>query len=174
MSHDIHLNEHRKPQVGDKVVFYPSNFTGKLADGVKAEIVHVWTDSCVNLRCEDGSEPTSVLLFSLYDAQRTPPSGYYCMFDTEVLPDEIRLEVEGRAGFAYDIGDTLKIDVSGETGIAVARAQYLASEDGYLLRYKNALGQAVESWWSESALTLVESVRDKAEKAVDSVLGDAS
>lgn len=54
--------------------------------------------------------------------------------------------------FEYELGSKLTISCSGEEGEVIARAEYLTSENQYLLRYKAADGRAVESWWNESAL----------------------
>lgn len=52
----------------------------------------------------------------------------------------------------FDLAQEVTIEASGEKGIVVGRAQYLLSENSYLLRYKAADGKAVETWWNESAL----------------------
>lgn len=53
----------------------------------------------------------------------------------------------------FKLHQTVKIDVSGETGLVVARAEYDTGEDRYLIRYKNAHGTAVEQWWDRGALS---------------------
>lgn len=58
--------------------------------------------------------------------------------------------------FAYELGDTVRITCSGETGVITSRMQSLRSNDQYLLRYQNAEGRAVEEWWSEDALEEIE------------------
>lgn len=55
--------------------------------------------------------------------------------------------------FKFDLKQVVTIEASGETGTVIARAEYATSEDSYLLRYRGADGRAVESWWSESALS---------------------
>lgn len=55
--------------------------------------------------------------------------------------------------FQYDIGQKVTITASGELGEVIGRAEYATSENSYWLRYKAAGGRAVESWWSESALS---------------------
>lgn len=54
--------------------------------------------------------------------------------------------------FKYELGQQVRIACTEETGEVIARAQYLASENSYFLRYRAADGRAVESWWGESAL----------------------
>lgn len=54
--------------------------------------------------------------------------------------------------FAHELGDSVTITASGETGKIIARAQYLHSNDQYYLRYKCADGRAVESWWGDDAI----------------------
>lgn len=56
--------------------------------------------------------------------------------------------------FAYAHGDTVVIEVSGEVGTVIARADYPAKEASYCVRYKAADGRACEAWWDESALIL--------------------
>lgn len=53
----------------------------------------------------------------------------------------------------YELNQQVTITTSGEQGEVIARTEYATSEPSYLLRYKRADGTAVESWWSESALT---------------------
>lgn len=147
-------NEIRKPVVGDKVRFFP-------VDGSPSEpgvITQVWTDTCVNIQydADDGliGSASSVPLIRANDPGATIPTrGYYCMFADEI--DTTTVEIEGLdEDFGYELGNAVVIDVSGETGTIIGRAQYITSENAYLLRYKNALGQAVEDWWKESAISL--------------------
>lgn len=53
---------------------------------------------------------------------------------------------------AFGLGEEVKITCSGEQGIVVGYAQYMAHEDQCLVRYKAADGRAVEQWWDVSAL----------------------
>jgi hypothetical protein len=54
--------------------------------------------------------------------------------------------------FEFSLGEPVVITVSGEAGEVIGRADYAASEDCYLVRYKAADGRAVEAWWSTGAL----------------------
>lgn len=54
--------------------------------------------------------------------------------------------------FRFALLDRVRVTASGEAGQVIGRAQYANARDGYLLRYRNALGQAVEQWWSDDAL----------------------
>lgn len=54
--------------------------------------------------------------------------------------------------FIFAMRSQVSIEVSGEHGIVVGRAEYLNGEDQYLVRYCNKEGTAVEQWWAESAL----------------------
>lgn len=55
-------------------------------------------------------------------------------------------------GFKFNVGDKVKIEVSGETGHVRGRAEYVASENSYFVLYQTADGRAVEVWWPESTL----------------------
>lgn len=55
-------------------------------------------------------------------------------------------------GLKFSLHDTVTIVTSGESGSVVARAEYIAAEPSYLVRYKRADGVATEAWWPESAL----------------------
>lgn len=52
----------------------------------------------------------------------------------------------------FELGEEVEIECSGEVGHVIARAEYLADEDRYLVRYKAGDGRAVESWWAARAL----------------------
>lgn len=54
--------------------------------------------------------------------------------------------------FKFQLGQTVVIATSGETGEVIGRAEYLASQPNYLIRYRCADGRAVEAWWTEDAL----------------------
>lgn len=69
------------------------------------------------------------------------------------------------SGFAFSLNDNVRISCSGETGLIVGRAEYSHYDNRYLIRYKAADGRAVEDWWPESALELVQS--NETEKEVD-------
>lgn len=55
-------------------------------------------------------------------------------------------------GFKFSLGDKVAIEVSGESGFVIGRAEYSFSDNTYLVRYTAGDGRAVESWWSEGAL----------------------
>lgn len=54
--------------------------------------------------------------------------------------------------FLYDLNQIVKLKDSEEYGTVTSRAQYVASENGYLVRYKDATGCQVTRWWGESDL----------------------
>lgn len=54
--------------------------------------------------------------------------------------------------FKRELGATVRLRDSDETGTVIARAEYANSEPTYYVRYKAADGRQVEQWWSESAL----------------------
>jgi hypothetical protein len=54
--------------------------------------------------------------------------------------------------FKFNMGQTVKIAISGESGTVKGCAEYAATENNYLVLYKAADGRAVEHWWGESAL----------------------
>ena len=47
---------------------------------------------------------------------------------------------------------SILLTVGIEGGTIVARGEYIAGENQYLLRYQANDGRAVEQWWGESAL----------------------
>ncbi len=54
--------------------------------------------------------------------------------------------------FKFELNQAVTIQISGEHGVVIGRAEYVASERAYLVRYKSADGRAVEDWWRESSL----------------------
>lgn len=54
--------------------------------------------------------------------------------------------------FKHELGDTVSLAHSQETGSVVGRAEYPASENSYLIRYLAGDGRQVEQWWPESAI----------------------
>lgn len=56
------------------------------------------------------------------------------------------------SSFKFELKQVVSITESGESGLVVARGEYIAAESQYLVRYKAADGRAVEQWWVESAL----------------------
>ena len=56
------------------------------------------------------------------------------------------------AKFKFELNDTATIEVSGETGKVIGRAEYTTGEVAFRIRYKSADGRAVETWWDETAL----------------------
>lgn len=67
------------PLVGDRVLYVAH--AAALARGGK--ISHVWSDTCVNLECDDGSCPTSVFV---YHGTGPKPDGYFCTIEPAVAP----------------------------------------------------------------------------------------
>lgn len=57
------------------------------------------------------------------------------------------------SNYQYSLNEHVRIEVSGEAGLIIARAEYLYNENNYLIRYKSSDGSANESWWVESALS---------------------
>lgn len=54
--------------------------------------------------------------------------------------------------FKFSLNQVVKLADSDETGKVIARSESLASENQYLIRYKNAEGRLTEVWWGESVL----------------------
>lgn len=54
--------------------------------------------------------------------------------------------------FAFNLGQSVSLVESGETGTVTGRAEYEACENNYYVRYKGADGVMREIWWGESAL----------------------
>ena len=54
--------------------------------------------------------------------------------------------------FKFELGQVVRIAVSGERGTVIGCAKYDGSEDHYQLRYMAADGKATEAWWAGSAL----------------------
>lgn len=52
----------------------------------------------------------------------------------------------------FAIGDIVVLSVIGQNCLVIGRAEYFNDEPSYFLRYKDAQGNAVEQWWTESAL----------------------
>jgi hypothetical protein len=52
----------------------------------------------------------------------------------------------------FKLGEIVTIAVSSEHGEVIGRAEYPASPNQYLVRYRAGDGRAVESWWQEEAL----------------------
>lgn len=86
----------RKPFVGMAILFMASISFQPIAGMAQPPapipqpgvITHVWTDSCVNIKCDNGLEFTSVLFDS--GAVSSLPSGYFCYEDaTKGVADSV-------------------------------------------------------------------------------------
>lgn len=56
----------------------------------------------------------------------------------------------------FDLKSKVKIIVSGEEGEIIGRAEYTYCENQYYIRYKTADGRAIESWWTASAIEVIQ------------------
>ena len=54
--------------------------------------------------------------------------------------------------FKFNLQERVRVACSGETGQVIGRAEYAASANSYMVRYRSADGRAVETWWQEDAL----------------------
>lgn len=54
--------------------------------------------------------------------------------------------------FKFDMGATVSLKLSGETGHVIGRAQYDVGDNDYRIRYLAADGRQCDSWWQESAI----------------------
>ena len=52
----------------------------------------------------------------------------------------------------FSLEQAVILKFSREVGVVIGRAEYMAMEDQYLIRYKAADGRQVEAWWGASAL----------------------
>jgi hypothetical protein len=64
--------------------------------------------------------------------------------------------METDKGFKFELGAAVVIGISGERGVVIGRAVFSYCECSYLIRYIDATGHAIESWWTESALKLAD------------------
>ena len=54
--------------------------------------------------------------------------------------------------FEFQLAQVVKLIESSETGTIIGRAEYISSENSYLVRYKAADDRQTECWWGASAL----------------------
>ena len=54
--------------------------------------------------------------------------------------------------FVFELGQPIKISISGEQGTVIGRAHYTYCNPQYQIRYRSASGPAVEEWWCGEAL----------------------
>ena len=52
----------------------------------------------------------------------------------------------------YNLEQAVILKFSREVGVVIGRAEYMSTEDQYLIRYKAADGRQVEAWWGASAI----------------------
>jgi len=57
------------------------------------------------------------------------------------------------SNFAFELGQLVKLQRSDEEGEVVGRAEYVASEPCYWVRYLAGDGRQVEAWWGETAIS---------------------
>ena len=55
--------------------------------------------------------------------------------------------------FKFALGQRVVINVSGEEGEVIGRAEYQEGDNSYFVRFKDATGHAREAWWTERALS---------------------
>ncbi len=55
--------------------------------------------------------------------------------------------------FAFGLSQRVTINESGEECVVIGRAEYTTAINNYFVRYKAANGLAVETWWTEDALS---------------------
>jgi len=85
-------------QVGDKGTFYPYGANGNPGESIKADVIHVWSDTCVNIETEKGHTPTSVLVHRGGVDAPGAPKGYFFVPDAEpkaVEPIETLIQTKG-------------------------------------------------------------------------------
>lgn len=58
--------------------------------------------------------------------------------------------------FKFELGKKVKISISGEAGLIKGRAEYQDSPNQFYLHYQAADGRAVNSWFNEDELEVVE------------------
>lgn len=54
--------------------------------------------------------------------------------------------------FKYELDDKVRLIETEEWGTVIGRAEYLCSENNYYIRYKDATGKQVITWWVESSI----------------------
>lgn len=57
-------------------------------------------------------------------------------------------------GYAFQLGQAVVINVSGEQGTVRARGDGVDRPNQYFVSYCNAQGVATEQWWNEDQLSL--------------------
>ncbi|KAF1367140.1 hypothetical protein [Yokenella regensburgei] len=54
--------------------------------------------------------------------------------------------------FKYELGQVVKVSISGEEGHVKARAEYTNCCNQYLIHYQAADGRAVDAWFEEGEI----------------------
>ncbi len=58
--------------------------------------------------------------------------------------------------FKFELGSKVKVLISNETGYVKARAEYAEGPNQIFIHYKAADGRAVDAWFQEDELALVD------------------
>jgi hypothetical protein len=65
--------------------------------------------------------------------------------------DEVSPKTGGRM-FKFELGQKVKVSISGEVGFVKGRAEYQHLQNQFFVHYKAADGRATDAWFDESEL----------------------
>ena len=111
-------------QAGDTGFFYPAGNGIEPGQRAEAEVIHVWSDACVNLRTAEGFTPASVLVWPAGREDKAP-TGYYFVPHAKAAVDPIEAEIQAK-------GLTAPRVTPADIEANIASVYYFTAEDGVM------------------------------------------
>ena len=81
-----------KITVGQRGTFYPWGTAAKPGQPISAEVIHVWSDTCVNLQTERSHTETSVLVYRGGLDEVGAPKGYFFVPEAQAAAEQDPIE----------------------------------------------------------------------------------